>query len=226
MNDTDTAAAPRIGSSTPLPRIISVDDHIVEPAHLWETWLPARFRDRGPKVERRGIGDMAHIGGGTYRQTFDPEGPLADCWVYEDLVYINKRHVAAVGFDRDDMTMSPIIYDEMRPGCYEPKARVADNRANWVEASLCIPTFPRFCGQTFLEAQDKDLAEACVTAYNDFMVEEWCGGISLKQTARTPRAALRRTSAAAFSAFHRGTRQSGRRLPPESPHHSSTMKSL
>ncbi len=23
-----------------LPRIISVDDHVIEPAHLFETWLP------------------------------------------------------------------------------------------------------------------------------------------------------------------------------------------
>ena len=175
MTDLIDDTTPRLGSTTPLPKIISVDDHIVEPPHLWDTWLPARYRDRGPKAERRGIGDMEHIGGGTYRQTFDPDGPKADCWVYEDLVYINKRHVAAVGFDRDDMTMSPITYDEMRPGCYDPKARVADNEANWVEASLCFPTFPRFCGQTFLEAKDKELAEACVIAYNDFMVEEWCG---------------------------------------------------
>ena len=175
MTDLIDDTTPRLGSTTPLPKIISVDDHVVEPAHLWDTWLPARYRERGPKAERRGIGDMEHIGGGTYRQTFDPDGPQADCWVYEDLVYINKRHVAAVGFDRDDMTMSPITYDEMRPGCYEPKARIADNEANWVEASLCFPTFPRFCGQTFLEAKDKELAEACVVAYNDFMVEEWCG---------------------------------------------------
>ncbi len=158
-----------------LPRIISVDDHVVEPAHLWATWLPAKHRDRGPRVERRGIGSMEHVGGGTYRQTFDPDGPKADCWIYEDLVYINKRHVAAVGFDRDEMTMSPITYDEMRPGCYEPKARVADMEMNWVDISLSFPTFPRFCGQTFLEAKDRDLAMACVLAYNDWMVEEWCG---------------------------------------------------
>ena len=101
---------------------------------------------------------MRHIGGGTYEQTFDDDGPKADCWVYEDLVYINKRHVAAVGFDRDDMTMSPITYDEMRPGCYEPKARLEDMDINWVEASLSFPTFPRFCGQTFLEAKDRELA--------------------------------------------------------------------
>ena len=168
--------APRPGEYRPrFPKIISVDDHIVEPPHLWDTWLPARFRDRGPKAERRGIGEMEHIGGGTYRQSFDPDGPQADCWVYEDLVYINKRHVAAVGFDRDDMTMSPITYDEMRPGCYEPTARDRRQRGELGRGIAVLPHLPRFCGQTFLEAKDKDLAEACVIAYNDFMVEEWCG---------------------------------------------------
>jgi predicted TIM-barrel fold metal-dependent hydrolase len=142
---------------------------------VWEQWLPAKLRDRGPRVERRGIGSMRHVGGGAYEQTFDPDGPQADCWIYEDLVYIHKRHVAAVGFDRDDMSMSPITYDEMRPGCYEPKARVEDMELNWVEASLCFPTFPRFCGQTFTEAKDRELGLACVKAYNDWMVEEWCG---------------------------------------------------
>ena len=64
-------------------------------------------------------------------------------------MYPHKRHVAAVGFDRDDMTLSAITYDEMRPGCYEPKARVDDMDLNHVEASLCFPTFPPFCSQTF-----------------------------------------------------------------------------
>ena len=166
----DTASEP-----FELPKIVSVDDHVVEPPHLWETWLPEKHRERGPHVERRGIGTMKHVGGGTYEQSFDPDGPQADCWIYEDLVYIHKRHVAAVGFDRDDMSMSPITYDEMRPGCYDPKARVEDMEMNHVEASLCFPTFPRFCGQTFTEAKDRELGEACVYAYNDWMVEEWCG---------------------------------------------------
>jgi predicted TIM-barrel fold metal-dependent hydrolase len=158
-----------------LPKIVSVDDHVVEPPHLWQAWLPEKYREAGPHSERRGIGTMRHIGGGAYEQTFDADGPQADCWIYEDLVYINKRHVAAVGFDREDMTMSPITYDEMRPGCYDPKARLEDMDLNHVEASLSFPTFPRFCGQTFAEAKDKDLALACVHAYNDWMVEEWCG---------------------------------------------------
>ena len=49
-----------------------------------------------------------------------------------------------------------MTYDEMRPGCYEPGPRLEDMDLNWVEASLCFPTFPRFCGQTFLEAHDRE----------------------------------------------------------------------
>lgn len=159
-----------------IPKIISVDDHVVEPAHVWTTWLPAKYTDRAPRIERKGIGPMVHTGGGNYEITFDEDGPKADVWFFEDLIYVHKRHVAAVGFARDDMTMSPITYDEMRPGCYDPKARVEDNDLNHVEASLCFPTFPRFCGQTFTEATtDRALGLACIQAYNDWMVEEWCG---------------------------------------------------
>ena len=33
-----------------LPWVISVDDHVVEPPHVWQRWLPSRLRDRGPRV--------------------------------------------------------------------------------------------------------------------------------------------------------------------------------
>jgi predicted TIM-barrel fold metal-dependent hydrolase len=63
----------------------------------------------------------------------------------------------------------------MRPGCYDPVARLADMDLNRTERSLCFPFITRFCGQMFLEAKDKGLAAKCVRAYNDWMVEEWCG---------------------------------------------------
>jgi predicted TIM-barrel fold metal-dependent hydrolase len=43
-----------------------------------------------------------------------------------------------------------------------------------MDGSLPFPTFPRFCGQTFLEGGDKELGLACVQAYNDWMVHQWC----------------------------------------------------
>lgn len=158
-----------------LPKIISVDDHVVEPAHLWQTWLPRKHREHGPHVERHGLGGLKMVGPAIYEYELTDDGPPCDIWFYEGQMYPHKRHVAAVGFDRDDMSLSPITYDEMRDGCYDPKARLDDMDINWVDASLSFPTFPRFCGQTFLEAQDRELATACVLAYNDWMVEEWCG---------------------------------------------------
>ncbi len=53
------------------------------------------------------------------------------------------------------------------------------------------------------------------------------GGISEKATARTPRAAFRRTSSAASSASQRGMRVRGMSRPRAlGPHHSSTIQSL
>ena len=48
-------------SNGELPKVISVDDHIVEPAHLWQERLPAKFREKGPRVERaRDMQDRAN----------------------------------------------------------------------------------------------------------------------------------------------------------------------
>jgi predicted TIM-barrel fold metal-dependent hydrolase len=43
--------------------------------------------------------------------------------------------------------------------------------------SICFPnTLPRFCGQTFMEQDDKELSLLCVQAYNDWIIDEWCAG--------------------------------------------------
>ena len=98
-----------------------------------------------------------------------------DWWYYEDLKRPLLRVDSAVGVPRDEVTMQGVTYEEMRPGSYEVKPRLDDMDANHIEAALCFPTFPRFCGQTFTEAKDKELGLLCVKAYNDWMVEEWCG---------------------------------------------------
>ena len=167
------------------PKVISVDDHVVEPAHLWQERLPTKLREQGPRIERARWGDMALQAGASYRQEMTEDGAWGDYWVYEDrLTYLHKRHVtipldATPGgdvrkFDRSKMFLGAITYEEMRPGCYQPKARVDDLMLAGVDGSLAFPTFPRFCGQTFLEGNDKDLGLACVQAYNDWMIEEWC----------------------------------------------------
>jgi predicted TIM-barrel fold metal-dependent hydrolase len=153
-----------------IPPIISVDDHVVEPPDLWQRWLPKALRATGPKVVR--LPYATTPGGGV---VVAPDGPETDFWAFGDLRSAVKNGSAAAGLDPSEIDYRPVAYSEMRPGFYELKPRLEDMDANHIERSLCFPTFPRFCGQTFAEASDKTLALACVKAYNDWMVEEWCG---------------------------------------------------
>ncbi len=157
-----------------LPRIISVDDHVVEPPDLWTSRLPARYKDRGPRVER----DRARfnfVGGVFSHEKGIKDGEWCDWWLYDDLVYPFPKLSAAVGFENLDVT--PVTFDEIRPGCWIQSDRLRDMDENHVDASICFPNvLPRFCGQAFLEREDKQLSLLCVEAYNDWMIDEWCAG--------------------------------------------------
>ena len=45
------------------PKIISVDDHVVEPAHVWQDRLPEKYKDVGPRIVIAPQGDMALVDG-------------------------------------------------------------------------------------------------------------------------------------------------------------------
>ncbi|MGE0306903.1 MAG: amidohydrolase family protein [Acidimicrobiia bacterium] len=158
-----------------LPLIISADDHVVEPPHLWIDRLPAKYRDVGPRVVRERGAVKLHDGDFQYDASDD--GEPVDTWYFEDLRIPSTLPGAAVGYSLDDMEMKVMTFDEMRPGCHDPAKRLEDMDVAGIDMSLCFPNlFVRFCGQRFLFAKDRDLALLCVRAYNDFIVDEWCSG--------------------------------------------------
>ena len=161
-----------------IPKIVSVDDHVIEPPGVWQDRLPAAYREIGPRLDRRKVKNMKFVGGVfSYEQAGpDEDGTWCDWWLIEDLQYPLTRLSAAAGYPRDEITVSPITMDDMRKGCWDQKARLEDMDVNHVEASLAFPSFPRFCGQTFAERSDKVLGDLCVKAYNDWMLDEWCAG--------------------------------------------------
>jgi len=157
-----------------IPRIISVDDHVVEPPDLWTSRLPAKYQDRCPRVERDTAVFNFEGGEFTYQKGV-PGGAECDWWLYDDLVYPFPKLSAASGFETLDV--EPVTFDQIRPGGWKQADRLADMTANHVDTSLCFPNvLPRFCGQTFLEREDKELALLCVQAYNNWMIDEWCAG--------------------------------------------------
>ena len=140
--------------SLDLDWMISVDDHVLEPPHVWQSTGPAKYKDRAPKLETDSTGER---------------------WVYDGRMMPHLGVVSRRGQGvRTTSAPNRCRYSEMRAGCYDPVA-LEDMDADRRLASLCFPSFPRFCGQLFWEATDKELALECVKAYNDWMIDEWCG---------------------------------------------------
>ena len=91
------------------PKIISVDDHVVEPPGVWQDRLPAKYREIGPHVEYL-PGGNAILDGGGYIEEPGTEGPLAAWWFYEDHKYSVKRLIAAAGYPADEITTAGIRF--------------------------------------------------------------------------------------------------------------------
>lgn len=159
-----------------VPRIISVDDHVFEPPDLWQSRLPRRYQERGPRVVRQRLVRKARgTGGGLDQWLESNDGDWCDVWHYEDVTFPLMRVLAAVGSTANYFDV--VTFEDIRPGAWQQKDRLADMDMNNVEAALCFPnTLPRFCGQAFYEATDRKLARLCVEAYNDWLFDEWSGG--------------------------------------------------
>ena len=159
-----------------MPWIISVDDHVMEPRDLWQQQLPPSLRERGPKVSREKV-KLTFKGGHYGFERNAPDGDLCDVWLFDDLAVPTGRLHAPAGMDKSVVINVPAIYEDFRPGTYIQSDRLADMTINRVDAAINFPNiFPRFCGQGFAEREDKDLALQCLRIYNDWMIDDWCGG--------------------------------------------------
>src|SRR4029079_10178051 len=100
----------------------SVVHHARDPARLWQERVPEAVRDRAPHIVRDGDSEF---------------------WVYEDRQIVTTGLNAVAGKSREEFSPEPITYDDMREGCYEPAARVADMDQGFVLSSLLFPSVPR-----------------------------------------------------------------------------------
>jgi len=136
--------------------LVSVDDHIIEPPTVFANALPKKWVDRAPRL------------------VYDPKSKL-QIWTWEGGITLTPFINAVVTLPRDEWGFDPSTIAEMRPGCYDVDARIRDMDANGILASMCFPSFAGMAGTFFGKAEDKELAYACLQAYNDWHLDEWCG---------------------------------------------------
>jgi predicted TIM-barrel fold metal-dependent hydrolase len=134
--------------------LISVDDHILEPPNLWVDRVASKDRDRAPHMV---VGDDG-----------------LETWIYDGKRLPTSGLSAVAGKSKEEFSPKPLPYSEMRAGCYDAAERVHDMDRAGILASLCFPTLPRFCGQLFMEASDREFGLECLKIYNNWLIEEWC----------------------------------------------------
>jgi predicted TIM-barrel fold metal-dependent hydrolase len=138
--------------------LVSVDDHVVEPPSMTDfirDHVPARFKDRAPRVVRRDDG--------------------TDAWLIEGQEIRTFGLNAVVGRPKEDWGHDPDTFEEVRLGAYDVHERVRDMDANGVLASLNFSSWPGLGGQFFVTNSDKEFSAAILRAYNDWHIDEWCG---------------------------------------------------
>ena len=154
-----TVLDPELFLPDPQPRevkytVISVDDHVVEPPHLFETYLPAKLRSKGPQIVEAANG--------------------AQVWEFEEAIYSQVGMNAVAGRRQETVKIEPFRFDQMRPGCYDVHARVADMDLGGIWAMLNFPSMiTGFCGRVFAHAKDVEVGKAAVKAWNDWLWTEW-----------------------------------------------------
>ncbi len=127
--------------------LISSDGHINEPPDLWTSRAPAKIKDRVPKVVST---------------------PQGDAWVMSP--QMKPRPVstsAAAGIKPEDYMKKPVTYKEMRPGSFDPKARIADMDIDHVQAEVLYPGIARALDQF----DDPEVRLFCANSYNEWLAE-------------------------------------------------------
>src|SRR5215475_4012709 len=136
--------------------LVSVDDHVCEPPDMFERHVPAKWRARAPRLLTKNDG--------------------SDAWFFENQQIPNVGLNAVAGRPPEEYGMEPTALGQIRKGCWNLKARLDDMNANGVLGSLCFASMTGFTGELFSRCPDKELALVMAQAYNDWHVDEWCGG--------------------------------------------------
>lgn len=123
------------------PVLVSADSHVFEPPTLWQERLPARLRDRGPRLDRVG-----------------------DYWALV-MDGLPPRKLAKVTDGNGGGSGAP--GSGAGHGGADAAGRFADLRADGVVAEVIYPTFGLFVDVV----PDPELQLACARVYNDWCAE-------------------------------------------------------
>jgi len=134
-------------------RVISSDNHVVEPVDLWSSRGESKFKDRLPHVERLEAGDW---------------------WVCDGMkvMPISAGTQAGLRFEAPEKLSSKGRIEDVRLGGYIPEEHVKDMDIDGIDLSIVYPT----TGLGLYGVPDSELLTSMFRTYNDW-VGEFCSAV-------------------------------------------------
>ncbi len=134
-------------------KLISADDHVLEPPDLWtERLSKQKWGDRAPHVARQP--------GGTER------------WVVDGKVDAKRPVARASALSADSFT-DPDTWSQTPKAAHDPAERLKAMDQDGVDAQVLYPSASGVSGEVLSMIEDPELELACVQAYNDWLLETW-----------------------------------------------------
>jgi predicted TIM-barrel fold metal-dependent hydrolase len=142
-----TDGAPAAGT-----RVISADNHIIDPRDLYVERLPPAYRDRAPRVVR------ADDGG--------------DGWSWEGRPPARTFGLEAVAGQPTggDYRPSGLRWEEILPGNYDGAEHLKDMDRDGIDAAVLYPSV----AMASYVIPDREFALAVVRTYNDWLLDDFC----------------------------------------------------
>ena len=131
-------------------RVISSDNHVVEPADLWTSRGESKFKDRAPHIEHLEEGDWWFCDG---RKVQD----------------LGVGGQVGVRFEEPEKLSREVRFEAVRPGGYIPEEHVKDMDLDGIDVSIVYPTV----GLLLYGVPDGELLTSVFRTYNDW-VGEFC----------------------------------------------------
>jgi predicted TIM-barrel fold metal-dependent hydrolase len=133
--------------------VLDADAHVNEPPDLWQSSVPEKWRERAPRCVRTDAGDVWEFDGGREKW---PVGLTATA----GLSYFQYAPVGQT-------------YERMRPGSFDPEARLRDMDADGIWAQVLYPSVTLKGAKVY--SAERELQLACVRAYNEW-IASFCAG--------------------------------------------------
>jgi predicted TIM-barrel fold metal-dependent hydrolase len=128
-------------------KVISADNHILEPRGLFVARLPEKFRDRAPRVVRGADG--------------------GDGWTWDGSPPARTLGLEACA--GRGIRVSGYKWEEILPGNYDGAAHLSDMQRDGVDAAVLFPTIPVHA----YGMSDKNFALALIQTFNDWLYEDF-----------------------------------------------------